>query len=323
MKEKQIPLMEVNNLKMYYPVSTKALGKGKNFIRAVDDISFQIYQGETLGLVGESGCGKSTIGNLLVELEQPTSGTVIKHCNSIEVQMVFQDAYSSLNPRKQIREILSYPMIYHKVCSAKNADSEVKRLLELVGLPQNAMDRYAYEFSGGQRQRIGIAKALSLNPKLIVCDEPVSALDVSIQAQILNLFQDIQTEIGVSYLFIGHGLDAVNYISDRIAVMYLGKIVEIADARELSEHPVHPYTKALYSSAPIPNPRKRDRERILLEGEIPSSISLPGGCRFRTRCPYACQQCIDEEPALLPTNKAENHLVACIYREDEKWENTY
>lgn len=315
--ETRTPLMKVENLTKYYPVEQGIFAKKNRVLHAVDQVNFAIYEGETLGLVGESGCGKSTIGRLLVGLEEPTGGQILRNCKPLEVQMVFQDSYSSLNPKKLMRDILAYPMLYHKVCSKSQIDREIDRLLDMVGLPSNAKDRYSYEFSGGQRQRLGIAKALSLNPRLIICDEPVSALDVSIQAQILNLFQDIQKELGLSYLFIGHGLDAVNYVSDRIAVMYLGKIMELAPGQDLKLAPVHPYTKALYSASPIPDPAQKNRERILLEGELPSSIELPSGCRFHTRCPYAMDQCREQEPELLPVKGNPAHLSACFLERGE------
>ena len=260
------PLLEVSHLKKYYPVKGGLITHTVGHVHAVDDVSFTLNAGETLGLVGESGCGKSTVGRQIVGLERPTGGQVIYNGQDLngmdpaalagvrtELQMVFQDSFSALNPRKHIFEILSAPMLYHGICNKPDADKQVDRLLELVGLPKSAKSRYPHEFSGGQRQRIGIARALSLNPKLIVCDEPVSALDVSIQAQILNLFCDLQEELGLTYLFIGHGLGAVNYVSHRIAVMYLGQIVEIAEARELFSNPVHPYTRALCDAVPIPD----------------------------------------------------------------------
>jgi oligopeptide transport system ATP-binding protein len=324
MDKRQIPLLEVKGLKKYYPIRDGIITHTVGQIYAVDGVDFEIFQGETLGLVGESGCGKSTIGRQLVGLEQPTDGQIIYNGQIInkitdaqmqkirtEIQMVFQDPYSSLNPRKRIMDILAAPMLYHGIATKQTVNHEVDRLLELVGLPKNSKDRYPHEFSGGQRQRIGIAKALSLNPRLIICDEPVSALDVSIQAQILNLLKSLQKDLNLTYLFIGHGLDAVNYISNRIAVMYLGRIVEVADAKELFSNPVHPYTKALCNAAPIPNPKERGRERTILQGEIPSNTIHHTGCRFQSRCPYVTDECRVSEPSLEPIYPGSSHLAAC------------
>ncbi len=324
MQKKQTPLLEVKGLKKYYPIKDGIITHTVGQIYAVDGVDLELLPGETLGLVGESGCGKSTIGRQLVGLEKPTAGEIIydgqllkdisdfqKRKIRTQIQMIFQDPYSSLNPKKRIFDILSAPMLYHKICTKQNVKQEIDRLLDMVGLPKNSIDRYPHEFSGGQRQRIGIARALSLNPRLIICDEPVSALDVSIQAQILNLLKSLQKELNLTYLFIGHGLDAVNYISNRIAVMYLGKIVEVADAKELFENPIHPYTKVLCSSAPIPNPLERDRPRTLLQGEIPSNTIEHKGCRFQSRCPYATKECKEFEPALEPIFPGSSHLAAC------------
>ena len=318
------PLLEVSHLKKYYPIKGGIITHTVGHVHAVDDVSFTLNAGETLGLVGESGCGKSTVGRQIVGLEKPTGGQVIYNGQDLngmdpaalagvrtELQMVFQDSFSALNPRKHIFEILSAPMLYHGICNRPDADKQVDRLLELVGLPKSAKARYPHEFSGGQRQRIGIARALSLNPKLIVCDEPVSALDVSIQAQILNLFCDLQEELGLTYLFIGHGLGAVNYVSDRIAVMYLGQLVEIAPAAELFADPVHPYAQALCDAAPVPDPDDRSRKGILLKGEIGSAIDPPAGCRFAPRCPYACDECRTTQPILQPVAPGSDHMVAC------------
>ena len=285
------PILTVERLKKYYPVKGGVITHKIGDVRAVDGVSFTVYQGETLGLVGESGCGKSTLGRQIVALERPTAGKILY--------------------RKHIYEILSEPMLYHGLATKDNLDAELKRLLDMVGLPAHSLGRYPHEFSGGQRQRIGIARALSLRPKLMVCDEPVSALDVSIQAQILNLLRDLQKELDLTCIFIGHGLGAVNYVSDRIAVMYLGKIVELADARELFADPIHPYSKALFRAVPIPDPRARETEIPVLQGEIASNTRPPSGCRFHPRCPYARQECSEIEPELKPAFAGSGHLVAC------------
>lgn len=318
------PLIVVEGLKKYYPVKGDVLGKNKPVIHAVDGVDLEIYEGETLGIVGESGCGKSTIGRQIVALERPTSGRVLYQGEDIShmppnrlrkirtgLQMIFQDSTSSLNPRKQVYDILAAPMLYHNIVKKEDADREIDRLLDLVGLSKSMKYRYPHEFSGGQRQRIGIAKALSLNPKLIVCDEPVSALDVSVQAQILNLLKELQEELKLTYVFIAHGLGVVRYISTRIAIMYLGRIVEIADTKELFDNPVHPYTKALFDASPLPVPRLRGRQRIVLKGEIPSAVSPPKGCRFHTRCPYAIESCTTDDPILLPVKPDSSHKAAC------------
>lgn len=327
--EQKDRILSVQNLKKYYPVKTNTLLPGKkNYVKAVDDVSFDLLRGETLGLVGESGCGKSTIGRMLVGIEPPTQGTILYEGKSIqgkttrewnlirtELQMVFQDPYASLNPRKPIFDILAAPMLYHKLQTKHTIDHRIDELLEQVGLPKSAKHRYPHEFSGGQRQRITIAKALSLNPKVIICDEPVSALDVSIQAQILNLLRSLQEELGLTYLFIAHGLGAVHYVSDRTAVMYLGQIVEIADSNVLFRSPKHPYSKILMDTAPIPDPTMRNREILLPKGEIPSPVNPPSGCRFHTRCPYATERCANEVPTLQPIEEenGSEHLAACFY----------
>ena len=323
-ESKRSPLLEVENVKKYYPVKGGVITHKIGDVKAVDGVSFTMYQGETLGLVGESGCGKSTLGRQIVALERPTSGKILyggsdltaissKQMRPIrtKLQMVFQDSYSSLNPRKHIYEILSEPMLYHGIATRATLDKELARLLDMVGLPSSALGRYPHEFSGGQRQRIGIARAISLKPELMVCDEPVSALDVSIQAQILNLLRDLQRELDLTCLFIGHGLGAVNYVSDRIAVMYLGRIVELAEAKELFTNPVHPYSKALFRAVPIPDPRAREEEIPLLQGEIASNTNPPAGCRFHPRCPYAQPFCSQAEPELKSLSPGSGHLVAC------------
>ncbi|MBO4306283.1 MAG: ABC transporter ATP-binding protein [Clostridia bacterium] len=312
-------LVEVRNLKQYFPVKT---GFGKSIpLKAVDDISFTIGKGETLGLVGESGCGKTTAGRSMLRLYKPTGGEVyfngelvtdknILHMRK-KMQMVFQDPYSSLDPRMTVEDIIGEPLDVHKLCSnRKERREKILELMDIVGLNAEHARRYAHEFSGGQRQRIGIARALAVNPEFIVCDEPVSALDVSIQAQIINMFEELQDKLGVAYLFIAHDLLVVHHISKRIAVMYLGKIVEIADSDELNEHPIHPYTESLLSAVPIPDPDvTRARHRIILEGDVPSPLKRPSGCPFRTRCRYATDKCAEECPTL--TDRGDGHQVAC------------
>ena len=313
-------IVEVKDLKQYFPVKT---GFGKTVpLKAVDGVSFAIKPGETLGLVGESGCGKTTVGRSLLQLYKPTSGEVYfdgelvtdKNIKSLrkEMQMVFQDPYSSLNPRMTVEDIIGEPLDVHKLYKTKAERREkILELMELVGLNAEHATRYAHEFSGGQRQRIGIARALAVNPKFIVCDEPVSALDVSIQAQVINMFEDLQEKLGIAYLFVAHDLLVVHHISDRIAVMYLGKIVEIADADELNDHPIHPYTESLLSAIPMPDPKlAKERQRIVLEGDVPSPMNMPSGCAFRTRCRYATEQCAKECPSLM--DRGNGHMVACF-----------
>lgn len=312
-------LVDVRNLKQYFPVSSGLLKK--KFIKAVDGVSFHIEKGETLGLVGESGCGKTTTGRSILRLYEPTEGSIHYDGTDItkvkmlpyrrKMQIVFQDPYASLNPRMTVGDIVGEPIDIHKLASSKAERSEkVMRMLEHVGLNSEHANRYPHEFSGGQRQRIGIARALAVTPEFIVCDEPVSALDVSIQAQIVNMFEQLQEEMGLTYLFIAHDLSVVKHISRRIGVMYLGKLVEIASSYELTVHPVHPYTKSLISAIPVPDPiASRKKKRIVLEGDVPSPLNPPSGCRFRTRCPYATEICAKEEPELKQV--ANGHYAAC------------
>ena len=312
-------LLKVDNLKKYFPIRTGWFGM--KLLKAVDGVSFDIKPGETLGLVGESGCGKTTVGRTLLHLYEPTDGHILYNGTPItsgnihkfrqEMQIVFQDPYSSLNPRMTVSDIVGEPLDIHKLYNSKAERAErINELLKLVGLNSDHARRYAHEFSGGQRQRIGIARALAVNPKFIVCDEPVSALDVSIQAQVINTFEDLQEKLGIAYLFIAHDLLVVKHISRRIAVMYLGRIVEIADADEVIAHPMHPYTQSLISAIPIPDPKiARTRQRIPLEGDVPSPLNMPSGCAFRPRCRYATERCAQECPGL--TEIAPGHRIAC------------
>ena len=313
------PLVEVKNLKQYFPIRTGFFATTP--LKAVDDISFHINEGETLGLVGESGCGKTTAGRSLLHLYKPTSGEIyfdgdlitpknIKHYRK-EMQIVFQDPYSSLDPRMTVSDIIGEALdIHHLYKNRTERANRVKELMDLVGLNSEQANRYAHEFSGGQRQRIGIARALAVNPRFIVCDEPVSALDVSIQAQIINTFEDLQKKLNIAYLFIAHDLLVVRHMSNRIAVMYLGRIVETADADEVSDHPLHPYTVSLMSAVPVPDPKiAHSRQRIPLEGDVPSPLHMPSGCAFRTRCRYATEKCAQERPEL--REAAPGHMVAC------------
>ena len=312
-------LVRVEHLKQYFPVR---VGFGKTVpLKAVDDVSFTINDGETLGMVGESGCGKTTVGRTLLRLYEPTGGKIFFKGEEVtarnitqmrkQMQMVFQDPYSSLDPRMTVEDIIGEPLdVHHLYSNRKERREKILELMNYVGLNAEHATRYAHEFSGGQRQRIGIARALAVDPKFIVCDEPVSALDVSIQAQVINMFEELQAKLGVAYLFIAHDLLVVHHISKRIAVMYLGRMVEIADADELNAHPLHPYTESLLSAVPIPDPKTaRQRQRIVLTGDVPSPLNMPSGCPFRTRCRYATEQCAQECPAL--TDRGGGHLVAC------------
>jgi oligopeptide/dipeptide ABC transporter ATP-binding protein len=316
-------LVEVEGLTTHFPIREGLLGRQVGAVHAVDDVSFSVRQGETLGLVGESGCGKSTLGRTIVRLLEPTAGDVRFEGRSIarlgardlrplrrEMQMVFQDPYASLNPRKRVGSIIAAPMRIHGAGDGGERRRRVRELLDVVGLSPEHVNRYPHEFSGGQRQRIGVARALALRPKLIVADEPVSALDVSIQSQMLNLLEDLQEEFGLTYIFIAHDLGVVRHVSDRIAVIYLGKLVELSPAAELYERPIMPYTEALLSAVPIPDPDLSERrERIVLRGDVPSPIDPPAGCRFHPRCRYATDVCSAQEPPLV--DYGGGHLAAC------------
>lgn len=319
-ENKNQPLLEVKDLKQYFNISMNAFQSKP--LKAVDGVSFTINKGETLGLVGESGCGKTTVGRTILHLYKPTAGEIWYNGKQIvtkkdimefrkKATMVFQDPYSSLNPRMTVADIIGEPLDVHKMYSTKAERQE--RILELmnhVGLNSEHAARYAHEFSGGQRQRIGIARALAVDPDFIVCDEPVSALDVSIQAQVINMFDELQDKLGLTYLFIAHDLLVVRHISDRIAVMYLGKVVELADAKTIYERPMHPYSKSLLSAVPVPDPKiARANKRIMLEGDIPSPLNAPSGCPFRTRCPHATEQCAMETPEFKEVETG--HFVAC------------
>jgi len=317
------PLVEVDGLVKYFPIKAGLLSREVGRVHAVDDVTFSVHEGETLGLVGESGCGKSTLGRTVLRLLDPTAGDVKFRGRSIaklgrrelrpirrEMQMVFQDPYASLNPRKRVGSIIAAPLQIHGVGDKKDRRKQVQDLLQTVGLSPEHYNRFPHEFSGGQRQRIGVARALALRPKLIVADEPVSALDVSIQSQMLNLLDDLQEEFNLTYIFIAHDLGVVRHVSDRIAVMYLGKLVELSPAEELYERPIMPYTEALLSAVPIPDPDLSDqRERIVLEGDVPSPINPPSGCRFHPRCRYMTDICAQVEPPLV--DYGNGHLAAC------------
>jgi len=329
-KENTNRLLEVHNLKKYFPVRKGILRRVVAHVKAVDDVSFFINKGETLGMVGESGCGKTTVGRTLLRLLEPTDGSVTLHTDEgavdlfkvggralkalrKELQIIFQDPYSSLNPRMTVGDIISEPLVIHKIGSSNEREARVAELLEAVGLNPQYAKRYPHEFSGGQRQRIGIARALALDPQLIVCDEPVSALDVSIQAQVINLLEDLQKEFGLTFLFIAHDLSVVRHISNRVAVMYLGKVVEMCETEELFQKPLHPYTEALLSAAPIPNPDYQ-KERIILQGDVPSPINPPSGCYFHPRCQYAKDICREKAPEF--KEYIEGHYSACHFSEE-------
>ncbi len=317
-------MLQVDHLVKHFPITRGIIfQKQVGAVHAVDDVSFNIFRGETLGLVGESGCGKSTTGRTILQLHRPTSGHVYFEGTDLvsikgtelrkmrsKMQMIFQDPYASLNPRLSIGETIGEPLIIHKIANGKEVQERVESLLQLVGLDPGFANRYAHEFSGGQRQRIGVARALAVNPSLVICDEPISALDVSIQAQVVNLLEDLQRDLHLTYLFIAHDLSMVRHISKRVAVMYLGVIAELAERNELYHHPQHPYTKALLSAVPIPDAlAEAKRQRIILQGDVPSPVNPPSGCRFRTRCPIAAKVCQEEKPAFREV--APGHFAAC------------
>lgn len=322
-------LIEVRNLKKYFTINHGFFAKSKKYVKAVDDVSFYIRKGETLGLVGESGCGKSTTGRTIIKLYDPTGGEIIYDGVDISkfseselkpyrkrMQMIFQDPYASLNSRMTVGDIIGEALDIHNIASGDERARIIEDLLDRVGLNKDHSSRYPHEFSGGQRQRIGIARALAVKPDFIICDEPISALDVSIQAQVVNMLEDLQEEMGLTYLFIAHDLSMVKHISDRIGVMYLGKMVELCESAELYENPEHPYTQSLLSAIPIPDPEvTRAKQRIILEGDVPSPLNPPSGCRFRTRCRFAMERCAQEEPMLRDVGKG--HMVACHLMDDK------
>ncbi|NJP37877.1 ABC transporter ATP-binding protein [Alkalicoccus luteus] len=323
-------ILKVQNLKQYFPIKGGIFGRKVNDVKAVDDISFEVNAGETLSIVGESGCGKSTTGRAILRLDNPTSGTVEFNGKDLvslskkemrdmrkDLQIIFQDPYASINPRQTVRQILNEAMEIQNVAPKKDREERIKELMKTVGLGEHQIDRFPHEFSGGQRQRIGIARALSVDPKMIICDESVSALDVSIQAQVLNLLKKLQRDLDLTYLFISHDLGVVRHISDRVLVMYLGKIVEIADKKSLFDNPKHPYTRTLLSAIPVPDPTKR-KEQIILKGDVPSPIDPPEGCRFHTRCPFATDKCKTDDPELRTNDDLmkDGHRAACHYIEE-------
>jgi oligopeptide transport system ATP-binding protein len=323
-------LVQVHNLKKYFPIKRGVFRRTVGHIQAVDGVSFDIHKGETLGLVGESGCGKSTAGRTILQLEEPTAGTVQFADRELtelgksdlrrarrHMQMIFQDPYASLNPRMTVGSIISEPLTIHGIGNSTTRKERVQELLRVVGLNPYFVNRYPHEFSGGQRQRIGVARALATNPSFIVADEPISALDVSIQAQVVNMLDDLKQELGLTYLFIAHDLSMVRYISDRVAVMYLGRIVELSSRNEVYDHPLHPYTQALLSAIPVPDPDKESRrQRIILEGDVPSPANPPSGCRFHPRCPYATDVCREVDPEFRDLGTAAvPHRVACHHAE--------
>lgn len=325
------PLLSVRGLKKYFPQESSKLFGKKSYLKAIDGIDFDLYEGETVGLVGESGCGKSTTARILAGIETPSEGSAFyrgkdlftmtkaeKAAIRTEIQMIFQDNYASLNPRRRVYDILVEPLLYHHRITKDQADAKVQELLDMVGLPQNASERYPQEFSGGQRQRISIARALALEPKVLICDEPVSALDVSIQAQILNLLKDLQERLGVSYLFIAHGLGAVHYISDEIDVMYLGKIVEAGAEEDVFLHPLHPYTQLLIAAVPAVDPDHRTLLKANMGGEVPLSGATGTGCSFAPRCPFATERCYRECPKMKEAldSAGGRHQVACFHVEE-------
>ncbi len=322
-------ILKVNNLKMYFPIKRGVIQRVVGYVHAVDDVSFEVYKGETLGLVGESGCGKTTTGRTILKLYEPSGGNIVFEGKDLvnlhgeemrmarrKIQMIFQDPYASLNPRMTVEQIIGEPLVVHGLARGHEIRDKVKDLLALVGLNPAYVDRYPHEFSGGQRQRIGVARAIALQPDLIVCDEPISALDVSIQAQVVNLLEDLQRDFNLTYIFIAHDLSMVRHISTRVIVMYLGVFVELADRDELYSNPLHPYTIGLLSAVPIPDPFVEEkRKRIILEGDVPSPINPPSGCRFRTRCPLAQQLCAEKRPEWQEVKPG--HFVACHF-----WQNS-
>jgi len=327
-------LLRVENLKKYFPIRRGVFRRHVGDVKAVDGVSFEVYRGETLGLVGESGCGKTTTGRTIIRLYEPTDGDVYFEGVNLarlkatrvrpirrKMQMIFQDPYASLNPRMSVLGIVGEPLQVHHVASGKEKKERVAELLEMVGLDAVSMSRYPHEFSGGQRQRIGLARSLALNPDLIICDEPISSLDVSIQAQVVNLMEELQERLGLTYIFIAHDLSMVRHISDRVAVMYLGKIVELTDRNTLYTNPLHPYTQALLSAIPVPDPFiEEQRQRIILEGDLPSPAHPPLGCNFNTRCPVAIDTCLEVEPDIVEVE--EGHLCAChLVQPSERAEN--